>query len=128
MDILVIALIALALLTFFSTRRQRQELRKTQELQASLAVGDEVMTTSGMYGTVVGLTDDTADLEVAYEVVTTWNRAVIREKIAQPTEEDASLEVAPSSEVDETRTDADPVGRDADSERETGATPNLRKD
>lgn len=44
--------------------RQR-ELRRHQRLMGQLAVGDEVMMTSGIYGTIVELEGDYAQLEVA---------------------------------------------------------------
>jgi preprotein translocase subunit YajC len=39
------------------------------------------MTTSGMYGTIVALADNTVDLEIAPRVVTTWSRAAVRERL-----------------------------------------------
>jgi preprotein translocase subunit YajC len=57
-----------------------------QRLQSSLTNGDRVMTTSGLYATVVGSTDDTTvDLEIAPGVRTTWLRAAIRERIVDST-------------------------------------------
>lgn len=126
MEIILVALVALAALTFFSTRRQRRELRVTQDLQASLQAGDEVMTTSGLYGTVVGLTDTTVDLEVAYEVVTTWNRAVVRERVTTDAAEgDAPSEVTTADEAsDDTPVELDSTG----SRASDTAGPRLSKD
>ncbi|MBC2933616.1 preprotein translocase subunit YajC [Nocardioides sp. zg-1228] len=42
-------------------RRQKEVLR----LQQSIEVGQRVMTSSGIFGTVVSLTDDRARLEIA---------------------------------------------------------------
>jgi preprotein translocase subunit YajC len=39
---------------FFMIRPQRRRMRETQELQRSIQVGDEVITTSGVYGTITG--------------------------------------------------------------------------
>ncbi len=67
---------------FLSGRRQRRQLHEMQELQGSLAVGDEVMTTSGLRGTVVDTSEaDTVELEIAPGVSTTWVRAAIRERV-----------------------------------------------
>jgi preprotein translocase subunit YajC len=72
-----------------------------QRLQSSLTNGDRVMTTSGLYATVVGSTDETTvDLEIAPGVRTTWLRAAIRERIADST---ASAPLAAPG--DGTRTD-----------------------
>ena len=39
---------------FFMIRPQRRKLREQQSLQAALGVGDEVVTTSGIFGTITG--------------------------------------------------------------------------
>ena len=46
-------------------RQQQRRLRQHQALIGSLEVGDEVVTTSGIFGTIAALDDDTAQLEVA---------------------------------------------------------------
>jgi preprotein translocase subunit YajC len=46
-------------------RQQQRRLRQHQMLIGSLEVGDEVVTTSGIFGTITSLDDDTAQLEVA---------------------------------------------------------------
>lgn len=47
-------------------RQQQRRLRQHQTLIGSLEVGDEVVTTSGIFGTITSLDDDdTAQLEVA---------------------------------------------------------------
>src|SRR5205807_5655990 len=53
-----------------------------KDLQNSIAPGDRVMTTSGLYATVADSSEDTIDLEIAPGVVTTWLRAAVREKVA----------------------------------------------
>ncbi|CAM4069455.1 preprotein translocase subunit YajC [Nocardia ninae] len=72
-------LVALLVPMFLGVRRQKREAAKVTEMQDSLKAGDQVITTSGLYGTVVDLDDTTVDLEIAEEVVTTWLRAAIRE-------------------------------------------------
>src|SRR6202008_3791092 len=53
-----------------------------QEMQNSLSYGDRVMTTSGLFGSVVSTSDDSIDIEIAPGVVTSWLRAAVREKVA----------------------------------------------
>ncbi|WP_069167910.1 preprotein translocase subunit YajC [Nocardia altamirensis] len=72
-------LVALLVPMFLGVRRQKREAAKVTEMQDSLKAGDRVITTSGLYGTVVDLDDSTVDLEIAEDVVTTWLRAAIRE-------------------------------------------------
>jgi len=80
LPLLLIAVLAIPL--FLGTRRQKKAMHQQQELQNSLTVGDKVMTTSGMYGTVADISDDASiDIEIAPGVQTTWLRAAIREKV-----------------------------------------------
>lgn len=74
---------------FFGSRRQRKAAADQQKLQTSLAVGDRVMTTSGLFGTVADTDSDTnIDIEIAPGVVTTWLRAAVREKVNPTTDTD----------------------------------------
>ncbi|WP_194814076.1 preprotein translocase subunit YajC [Nocardia sp. XZ_19_385] len=79
MDLLLIMAVGLAALMFFQFRSQRKHQAKVADMQAGLQVGVGVITTSGLYGTVVDVDEDTVDLEIAEEVVTTWMRSAIRE-------------------------------------------------
>ncbi|MDQ3887474.1 MAG: preprotein translocase subunit YajC [Actinomycetota bacterium] len=86
--LLLFLMMVLALPLFLSARRQKRTLREAQELQSSLEVGDLVMTTSGLRGTVAALGEDTLDLEIAPGVHTTWVRAAIRERVVDPDPDD----------------------------------------
>lgn len=77
--LLPIALLALLVPMFLGVRRQKREAEKIADLQNNLKVGDRVLTTSGLYGTVVDLDEQSVDLEIAEDVVTTWMRQAIRE-------------------------------------------------
>ena len=48
---------------FIAIRPQQKEKKKMQELLSSIAVGDSVLTTSGMYGVIIDMTDDTVIVE-----------------------------------------------------------------
>jgi len=50
---------------YFASRRQKRAMQATIDLQESLQPGDRVHTTSGMEATIVAITDDTVDLEIA---------------------------------------------------------------
>jgi preprotein translocase subunit YajC len=60
-------------------RQRNRALQQARQLQDSLGVGTEVMTTSGLFGTVTALADDTVELEIAPGVVVTWAKAAIAE-------------------------------------------------
>lgn len=76
---LLLALLFVPLVLSF--RKQRRQVVEVQRLQSSLEVGDQVMTTSGLKATIVAMTDDNVDLEIAPGVVTTWVRQAIRERL-----------------------------------------------
>ena len=48
---------------FIMIRPQQKEQKKKNAMMSSLAVGDTVLTTSGFYGTVIDITDDTVIVE-----------------------------------------------------------------
>ncbi|MBB3053253.1 preprotein translocase subunit YajC [Prauserella isguenensis] len=95
----LLLMLVLAVPLIMGTRKQKKMAAQQQELQSSLAPGDRVMTTSGMYATVADATDEsTIDLEIADGIVTTWLRQAIRERIdpvaAEDEDEDSVEEAA----------------------------------
>lgn len=52
-----------ALVYFMAIRLQKKERQKQQELLASVAVGDTILTSSGFYGVIIDMTDDTVIVE-----------------------------------------------------------------
>ena len=92
----LLLVLVLAVPLVMSTRKQKKQQAAQQDLQSSLAPGDRVMTTSGLYGTVADASgDNTIDIEIAPGVVTTWLRLAVREKVEPvvETEEDSADEV-----------------------------------
>jgi preprotein translocase subunit YajC len=83
MDLVVFLplLIILGAFMFFASRRQKKAMQQTIDLHNSLAIGDRVHTTSGLEGTIAGITDDSVDLEIAPGVVTTWMKLAVRDRI-----------------------------------------------
>ncbi|MGZ4511905.1 MAG: preprotein translocase subunit YajC [Blastococcus sp.] len=73
---------------YFASRRQKRAMQATIDLHESLQPGDRVHTTSGLQATVVEITDDTVDLEIAPGVVTTWMKLAIRDRILPDDDED----------------------------------------
>jgi len=98
----LLLVLVLAVPLVMSTRKQKKQQAAQQDLQSSLAPGDRVMTTSGLYGTVADASGDTTiDIEIAPGVVTTWLRLAVREKVEPvvETDEDSADEVeAPAEE------------------------------
>ena len=48
---------------FFMIRPQQKEMKKKNAMLAELAVGDTVLTTSGFYGVIIDIADDTVIVE-----------------------------------------------------------------
>ena len=59
----VYAAFLIGLMYFVAIRPQNKEKKKMAELLASVAVGDTVLTSSGFYGVVFDMTDDTVIVE-----------------------------------------------------------------
>lgn len=55
--------VIIAIIYFLGVRPQQQEKKKLQDLMSSLAVGDTVLTSSGFYGVIIDLTEDTVIVE-----------------------------------------------------------------
>ena len=69
----LLLLLPLALLVL----RQRKQQRGFAEQQRRVAVGTHVVTTSGLYGTVVAVEDEVVVLQVAAGVRVRWARAAV---------------------------------------------------
>ena len=92
---------------FFMIRPQRRRVREQQDLQRSIQVGDEVITTSGIFGTITGEDGDTRFwLEVDDDVQIRIARAAIQGK-ASPDSQPAVADVADAGELESARTDDD---------------------
>jgi preprotein translocase subunit YajC len=96
-------------IVYLQGRRQRRATQATIDLHNSLQPGDRVHTTSGMEATLVAITDDTVELEIAPGVVTTWMKLAIGDRILP--EDDADLdedvEAEDSAEHDELEESSD---------------------
>ncbi|MFC9256691.1 preprotein translocase subunit YajC [Amycolatopsis thailandensis] len=90
LPLLLMAVVAIPLV--MGTRKQKKAAAAQQELLSSLAPGDRVMTTSGLYASVADASADTTiDLEIAPGVVTTWLRQAVREKVEPVVETDEDI-------------------------------------
>jgi preprotein translocase subunit YajC len=80
LGILVVAFLLLIV------RPQRRQMAAHRALVASLQVGDEVVTSGGIYGTIQTLDETAVDLEVAPGVVLRVARGAIAQRVG-PVEE-----------------------------------------
>ena len=80
---LIILVLAFGALWFMSSRTRKQQ-REAADFRANLAIGDEDMTGSGLFGTVTAVDGDVVTLESTPGTETRWLRAAIARKVDPP--------------------------------------------
>jgi preprotein translocase subunit YajC len=98
----LLMIVALFAIFYFLIVRPNRRRRQTMEkLQRELAVGDEVMTSSGLYATVAELDDKTVILETSEGVYARYARGAVLEVVsrsgAEEAETESSVEEAPAA-------------------------------
>lgn len=84
----------LALFWFMVVRPQQRRQREVASLQQSIQVGQRVMMSAGLFGTVVSLEDDRATLEIAPGTRVEVARAAIA-KVDEPLATDHPTHLEP---------------------------------
>ena len=85
---------------FLLIRPQRRRLKEQSNLQSALQEGDEVITTSGMYGFITGFDGDIVWLEVDDNIQIRVARAAVQRRV--DTSATSSTETArPSTDIDD---------------------------
>lgn len=96
LPLLIVVLFGLMIMQMI---RQRKTMKEVQQLQSNLQPGDLVMTTAGLHAKVVATAETSLELEIAPGVVSTWDRRVVRERLAsQEPSEPNGLDSAESPE------------------------------
>lgn len=82
----LVVFVVLGAMLLFSVRNRRRQAAQQQELTRHIGFGSEVMTTSGLYGTVVSSNEDgeSVQLAIAPGVEVKWARAALREVNSLP--------------------------------------------
>ena len=60
---IIYIVVVVAAMYFIMVRPQKKEQKRVAAMMAELAVGDAVLTSSGFYGTLIDITDDTVIVE-----------------------------------------------------------------
>ena len=111
MEIALVYFALLALAFFFLiVRPQRRRVTQHRAFVSQLQIGDDVVTTGGIYGTVRALRGEAVELEVAPGIVMTFARAAVAQRAYSDTAADAEpgkSEVA-GPEGDDPASDDDP--------------------
>ena len=103
MEALIVLAVTLGLTWVLFILPQQRRIKEHKATVASLQVGDEVMTTAGLFGTVVALDDEIVTLEVAPGTALRFARGAIGQRIedaevaAEPTDVDESSKPSESN-------------------------------
>jgi preprotein translocase subunit YajC len=124
MEILLFLPLLLILMYVLLIRPQQQRVRQQQALVSSIAVGDEVVTVSGIVGHVEAIEDDRVYIEVAPGVTIAMLRQALGRKVEHPAEiDDEGDEVDELDELDE----ADEGDAESPDEGVEGSSPRRDK-
>jgi preprotein translocase subunit YajC len=115
----ILLLIPLAMY-FLMIRPQRRRQREQAALQSALDVGDEIVTTSGVYGFITGFDEDRVWLEIDDDVQIRVSRAAVQGKVdTSRTGSDVKPEPKPPAATEPAADDA-PAAADAPSRDSAG--------
>jgi len=92
-------------------RPQRRQMAAHRALVASLQVGEEVVTSGGIFGTIRGLDDGTVDLEVSSGIVLRVARGAIAQRVGPDREGDEALGPGEEDTGDDPGDDGNPSPR-----------------
>lgn len=85
---IVLIVVMMGVFYFVLIRPQQQKVKEHRELVASLEVGDDVMTTGGIYGEVTAIDGDVLRLEVADGIELHMSRDAIAELVEYESPDD----------------------------------------
>ena len=97
----LLPLVGIAVLFWFLMIRPAQRRqRELRQMQSSLAVGDEVMLSSGIYGVLESLNDERVRVELAPGVVVEVARGAVGQKVQPATSAETSEGTDTDREID----------------------------
>lgn len=101
MSVAIVYFVILAVAFFFLiVLPQRRRVAAHRAFVASLAVGDEVITNGGIFGTIVGLEPDRVELEVASGVVLTVAKQALAQAAYHVADDDAAADEGDADTLD----------------------------
>lgn len=87
MEMIIILALALGVMWLMTSRTRKQQ-KEAMAFRAELAPGQEVMTGSGLFGTVVEVDGDVVTLETSPGVTSRWLRPAIAKPVPPPVEDE----------------------------------------
>lgn len=92
--LLIIMALALGAM-FLMTSRTRKQQKEAAAFRENLQPGQEVMTASGLFGTVVSVDGDVVTLETSPGVTTRWLKPAIAKAVPPPVDDDEATPEVP---------------------------------
>ncbi|WP_407342826.1 preprotein translocase subunit YajC [Pengzhenrongella phosphoraccumulans] len=116
---IIIIVLAFGAMWLMSSRTRKQQ-RAAGDFRANLEVGNEVMTGSGLFGTIVDIDGDTITLESTPGNESRWIRAAIAKIVLPPEVDEADADEDDEDEdyLDDEDADTDEYGDDVDDDED----------
>ena len=97
--------IVAAMIAFWAIvmRPARSQQKKVEQLQSALEVGDEVVLSAGIFGTIRSLTDTRAEIEVSPGTVLTVARQVVVRRVEDLPDSEDSVPTDPNESTGPTQ-------------------------
>jgi preprotein translocase subunit YajC len=93
----IFVLVLLALMWFLIIRPQRRRQQEAQRLLTRIAVGKEIVTAGGLYGTVTAVEGDEVRVEIAEGVEVRIAKRAVAGVISEDEQEEAPEEETPAT-------------------------------
>lgn len=74
---LTMIILAFAIMYFFMIRPQRKRQKEIENFRRGLQVGQDVVTSGGLYGKIKSVDDTTVSIEIAHNVVIRVDKAAV---------------------------------------------------
>jgi preprotein translocase subunit YajC len=123
---LIVMVLLLVVMYVLMIRPQRQRQQQTQAMIDGCGVGDDILTTGGIYGTVVEAEDDDLVVEIADGMTVHMTRrgvAAVLPPESEEAEEADDAEDVDDAEVQETAAEVDEASVTGDEEAVTEEAP-----
>ena len=88
MVIAIYLVILVAAFYFLIVRPQRRQSMVRRQLLSAVEVGDEIVTSGGVYGTVLAIDDESLDVEIAPGVVVKVARGAVAARLSPESDDD----------------------------------------
>ena len=82
-DQLMLILIIFSIFYFIVFRPMRKGQRDVEQMRSDLKNGDRVLTTGGIYGTVVGVSEDVVQLRIADQVKIQLAKSAVTRRVEE---------------------------------------------